>query len=266
MAMQINHKQVWNNLIRLRETLLQKKDEKVSDPKRVYLTLLNLDTGDFQFAQKISDLSDPFAKVPTGQTSYKNWKQVRLVVRDEGGAVHFEMCDAREQQLEPSNIDMKPLAWDVLSETLSVLNTMAKVSRVVSGKLLPEAAVLSSTNFSEIRFSLDQSQIENLDEWAGNSTRIEAEKRLSGQSVGSYLVRAVADPVSQSILSQIAENNRISFFNSCFLTVVEKEGKISDILLLRTEKGWTYYQDNVHFQGGFYTYYSSIESLIKELI
>lgn len=78
--------------------------------------------------------------------------------------------------------------------------------------------------------------------WAGHISRIEAEHRLEGQAVGTFVLRD-GDDLNDRILSALQRSNR-EHLESCLLTVVASEGKISEYLIVHTPEGWTLYQDN----------------------
>jgi len=264
MGIQITQREVLNNLIRFKESIEKSSkfsSKKQNREKRVYLTLLNLDTGDIRFAQKISTLEDSFQQTPIDAHSYKNWKQVRLVVQEKEGRATFEVCDATGQPLQPSDFH-QPIAWTVVSEMMQVLNTIARL--VTSGEFLPEDKILSSTHLSEVQISPAHDHIESLKEWVGSLNRTEAEYLLWDKPVGAYVIREL-DPIAESIALALKEGNRISFLRSCLLTIVEKNNKISDILLIRTERGWIFYQDNVDLSSSGYSYYPSIQSILHDI-
>lgn len=267
MVIEIHHKNVLNNLIRFKETLESRSDitvKKQRDKERVYLILLNLETGDIRFAQKISELESQFPRTPVEGEFYKHWKQVRLIVQEHGGAAHFNVCDVNEKPIGPSDVE-QPIAWEIVSETMGVLNSIAKVTQLASGVLLPENVILSNANLSNIQISPSNDKIEELKEWRGDLDRLTAEQLLFHQPIGAYVLREL-DPVIESTMKDLKSNNRISFLKACLLTIVKKDRKISDILLIRTKKGWIEYQGDVDLDSPVYTYHLLIQSLLHEII
>lgn len=267
MVIEISHKKVLSNLIRFKETLESRSElatKKREDKERVYLILLNLETGDIRFAQKISELESQFPRTPVEGESYRHWKQVRLVVQEQGGATHFDVCDANEKPIGPSDVEL-PVAWTIVSETMNVLNTIAKVTQVAAGGLLPEDAILSSANLSSIQIAPSHDRIEDLKEWVGRLDRDGAERLLLHKPVGAYVLREL-DPIMDCTVNALKRNNKIDFLKSCLLTIVEEKNKISDMLLIRTKKGWIAYQDDVDFNSPIYVYHALVQSLLHEII
>lgn len=78
--------------------------------------------------------------------------------------------------------------------------------------------------------------------WVGCISREEAERRLEGKEIGTFVLRE-GDELNSRILSalEIANHEQI---DSCVLTVVESGEKIAEYLILHTPQGWTLYQDN----------------------
>lgn len=78
--------------------------------------------------------------------------------------------------------------------------------------------------------------------WAGSISRIEAENRLEGKSIGTFLLRE-GDILDQRILRALEKSNH-EHLESCVLTVVGPEKKVTDYLVVHAPEGWTLYQDN----------------------
>ena len=267
MVIEISHKQILINLIRFQETLENRSPvatKRRNDKERVYLILLNLETGAIRFAQKIREFESQFPRIPLEEELHKHWKQVRLIVQEQGGSAHFAVCDVNEKPIGPSDVE-KPLAWTIVSETMSVLNTISKVTQAVSGGLLPENVILSHANLSSIQLSPSHDRVEDLKEWVGHVDREGAERLLFYRPIGEYVLREL-DLIMECTVNTLRCNNKISFFTSCLLTIIQEEDKISDILLIRTEQGWTVYQDEVNLNSPIYTYYPLIQSLLHEIL
>lgn len=254
MALEISRREVLNNLIRFKDSLLEKKPRAESE-EREYKVLLNRKTGDMRFPQKIKNLEYQIARKKGGRESAGDWKEVRIIVTRDA---HFEVRDPKNTKLEPTDLD--PLAWRVTRETLEVLNIRAK--EAAEGGLLPEQAALK--DLSKIHLSMPVEEIEGLPAWMGSLTREAAEKRLEGKELGTYLLRE-GDPLTKAMAFHLSQEN--GFPVRLFLvTVIEADEKISDILLVRTPQGWTFYQDEPNLNNMLiYKYHPTSQGIIKEL-
>lgn len=269
MVFEISRREVLNNLIRFKDSLLDRKDNLQEDNsvprgRRVYQVLLNCKTGDMRFAKKISALEHHIArsrKEGRGE-SPGDWKEIQMIVSQATPAeiAHFEVLDAKNHSLNPS--ELEPLAWKVASETLDLLNQKAQFIKGEEKNLLPEVAVLK--DLSSIHISVSKDKIEDLPGWMQSLNREDAEAMLEGKPIGTYLLRE-GDEMTVSISFHASEENDLPI-HPYLLTVVEAEGKISDILLLRTGKGWTLYHDDPNLKDPvLYKYVSSPLGLIKLL-
>jgi hypothetical protein len=270
MVYEISRREVMNNLIRFKDSLseLHREDERRQGQgeekeekkgERTYKVLLNRKTGDMRFAQKISTIEHRIS-IQRKKESAEDWKEVQIVVRQKSDhdTAHFEMLDTKKHSLIASELD--PLAWRIAKETLDVLNQ--KVKEVKPGDLLPEEAVLQ--DLTSIHLESHKERIENMPGWMGSLGRIEAEERLRTKLVGTYLLRE-GDEITISISFQFSQQNHL-FIHPYVLTVVEKEDKISDILLLKTDKGWILYCDDPDLSDTMtYHYYPSPQSLLRSL-
>ena len=260
MVIEITRREVLNNLIRFKDNLLEmhaKEKAEVKKGGRVYKVLLNRRTGDMRFAQKISSLEQHFPRKAKG--SPEDWKEIHILVQQKSDRdpVHFEVVDAYDKEL--SQVDMEPLAWRIARETLDVLNIKGKEVRAVPLEMLPEEAAL--LDLSSIHLSTQQGRIDDLPGWKGPISRLQAESRLRGKSLGSYLLRD-GDPVTRSTAVQLSLSNRQSI-RAYALTMVEREKKISEYLLLHTDKGWMVYNDEPRLLS--YRFYHSPQELLQAL-
>lgn len=262
MKFEISRREVLNNLIRFKDSLLEKGPGKEKKGGRIYRALLNRKTGDLRFAQKILDLEHHITGKVGRKEHPEDWKEIQIIVEHPsiGGAIVFEMLDARKNPLKPS--EFEPLAWKVASETLDILNLKARESVGLHPEMLPEEAVLQ--DLSSIQISSMKEDIEDLPGWMGAMSRIEAEHILTGNHVGTYLLRE-GDELTISISFHFAEENMLQI-HPFLVTVVEDEDKISDILLLRTNRGWTLYHDDPNLNDtDLYQYDPSPRSLLYKL-
>lgn len=272
MTYEISRREVMNNLIRFKDNLLemrgedrsrQDQEEEKENKERKYKVLLNRKTGDMRFAQKITSLEHHIArKKAKREEAAEDWKEVQIIVEQKTSrdTAHFEVRDTQNHSLKPSDID--PLAWRIASETLDILNQKAKDVQSASPEILAEEAVLQ--DLSSIHIVTQKERIEDLPGWMGSINRIEAEKRLENQPIGTYLLRE-GDEITVSIAFHFSEENLLSI-HPYVLTVVEKNQKIADILLLQTNKGWTLYHDDPNLKDlVIYQYFPSPQSVLHYL-
>lgn len=246
---EITRREVLNNLIRFKDSLLE-KPPKSSKGIRTYKVLLNRKTGDMRFPQKVKSLEYRIARV--GKEAPGDWKEVVILVDQ----THFEIRFA-DRPLEPT--DLEPLAWRITRETMEALNGRAQ--ELPPSPIL-EAAVLQDLSFLHLSPPIEH--IEDLPAWAGTLSREEAEKRLENKKQGTYLIR-MADPLTQGISFHFSEENHLPV-KPFLITVVEEELKISDILVLHTPKGWTFYHDDPNLNDLLlYHYEKSPQDLIHDV-
>lgn len=261
MGFKISQPQVFHNLIRFRDSLLESHDEKrgpISE-SRSYKVLLSLDTGDMRFAKKIHSLETHFSKKGADEL-LNNWKEVHLIVKDTPQhQVQFDVVDSSNQKLTSSG--MTPLAWTVSQETIKVLNSKGKEIHSLHREMLPEEAVLE--DLSSIHPAAPGENIEDLPGWAGSINRIEAEQKLNSQPLGSFLVRE-ADPVTDLSIPLLSSSNDNLSIRPFVLTLVEKTGKVVEHLILHIEeKGWILYKDDPQLES--YTFYPTPQALFHSL-
>lgn len=276
MVFEISRREVLNNLIRFKDNLLEihdqgkgfgsheerKEEEQGKKGKRTYKLLLNRKTGDMRFAKRISSMEHHISQKTARKEHAEDWKEVRMIVshKSSHGVAHFEISDEQNHSLKPSDID--PLAWKIASETLDILNQKAEEVKQVPAEMLPEEAVLE--DLSSIHIAVTREEVSDLPGWMGSLSRIDAEQRLKQKPVGTYLLRE-GDEITLSASFHFAEENVLSI-HPYLLTVVEKEKKISDILFLKTNKGWVFYHDNPDLKDrDIYFYYRSPRELLQSI-
>ena len=94
-------------------------------------------------------------------------------------------------------------------------------------------------------------------------SRIEAERCLAKQPVGTFILRE-GDELNQRITAALARGNH-EVLQSCILTVVEPDQKISERFVVHTPKGWTIYQDNPDLHDGQYHFYRTMNELLRSI-
>jgi hypothetical protein len=217
-----------------------------------------------QFAQKILHLETHLSKHKKGlgniQGSAKEWKEIHLTVEPiKGEGIHCEIKDFQGRDLKES--ELAPIAWRIAKETVQVLNQKGKRIQSSSLESLPEEAALQ--DLSSIYLGPLKEKIEDLPGWFGSIDRLEAETLLSDQPEGTYLFRD-ADETAARIAFEIGEANRLSVYPYLF-TLVEKDKKISDYLILQTDKGWVFYEDDPNLKDSYYQFRPSPQDLLHSL-
>ncbi len=257
MVIEITRREVLNNLIRFKDSLLERKEKQQREKKRTYNVLINTKTGDMRFAKRIAALEHHLIRERKG--SMEDWKEIHLIVEQSKGEVRFEALDSQDLPLKAS--DLKPLAWKIASETVKVLNLKSQEEHPNSLEVLPEEALLQ--DLSSIHLSSDQDRIEHLPGWADNVNRYQAERLLWDSLPGSFLIRE-ADPLTKQTAFHLSESNGFSI-QPYLITFVEKESKISDLIILQTAYGWTLYQDDPDLSNSAYRYASTVDEFFQTL-
>ena len=106
-------------------------------------------------------------------------------------------------------------------------------------------------------------RIESFPGWEGPINRLQAEKLLQGQPVGSYVLRN-GDEETEAVAVQLSSSNHIPI-QSYLCTVVESGNRICDILILESPKGWTIYRDNPDLFDTEYVYFSTPNKLLAHI-
>lgn len=261
MAIHIHRREVLNNIIRFKDSLLDIRSgdmTRLSKEQRTYGILLNRRTGDMRFPEKIRSLEPRFSRSSKGSPA--DWKESHLIVKKDALAeLHFEMLDDHDQALQPT--DLERVAWEIANETLLVLNEMAKRAQIDLADPLPEESVLH--DLTSIRMAIIPEKLEAHPGWHGSIDRMDAEKKLQGAIEGTYVMR-MADSTTWLTADQLAQNNRLSLY-PYVLTAVLPEGKISDYLLFQTERGWVCYDEEPDLRNPCYQYYSTLSALLFSL-
>lgn len=98
--------------------------------------------------------------------------------------------------------------------------------------------------------------------YMGNMDRVQAEHHLMKEPVGTYLLRNTDDGLIFEMDRLEKENYK--HVQSCIISFLPKEGKVSEHLLIHLEKGWRVYSDNSNLSEHGKVY-PSLPSLILSL-
>lgn len=257
MSYEISRREVLNNLIRLKDYLLEAQREK--GEKQIRL-LLNYQTGDMRFAKKIDFLEAHLVRKEGKKESAADWKEVLFTYRWASPGWVFELVDLKGHALNPHFFSES--AWQIASETMNYFNYRAKEVGEPKGEISLLDLVLE--DLSSIHLAPPQERIESQPGWSGALSRIQAEERLKNRPIGTYLLRQ-GDEVTLSMASHLAEENLLSV-RPYLMTLVEEEEKIADILLLQTNKGWTLYRDDPDLQDrALYPFFPSFQLLLRHI-
>jgi len=227
----VEEPQVLENLNRFRAFLRARAPSKKRQARqRVYPMWIDCKSGQIEFTKK-----------KRGVTTQK---QLQLIVHEsKKEGLYFEIGGHWEK--------VELAVRTIAEETIEVLNLLA----LFLAQELPEKEVLE--NLFHIELASSQDRIEQCPGWQGSLTRLEAEKKLQGKPVGSYLFRQ-SDDITQWMLKQ--------YLRPCkgyLLTVVEKEAKISDYLILKTQEGWALHKDDPDLS--CYHFYPTFSSLFHRI-
>lgn len=199
-----------------------------------YPVLLDCHSGEMKLPREIGDL-DLSLQAKRGLPS-KDWKEILFVMKHEGsGSMHFEV-----QWLE-QGLSVSREARLVVEQTLFALNN--KIQTVASSILQGET-------------------IEKDPHWAGVLTDVEAEKRLEGSPIGTYLIRKERD---KSLMVEVMEKEQNCSIQPYYFVFVSGEDRFSEILILHFPWGWIRYQDEPDLQSPLYPRGVSAEQLIATI-
>ena len=220
--------------------------DRLDGPFQIYRGLFNPQTGELKFAQKISSI-EPRFKSFGSKGEVGDWEPVEIgVIRREDGRFEFDLKNLSAKTADVAN--------RALEDTLLALGQIAIGSK--DGKI--------RFDLSKLQLGLKETAFGHLPGWKGALDRIEAESRLQEASVGSYVLREAGDDTALMI-EELGKSNHMRV-RGLICTVVEEEDKISDLLFIQTDFGWTIMQDSQDLSDrNIYLYQKSLEELIKSL-
>lgn len=230
-GMKVTHNQVLANLSHFRRFLQERGHSGRKKKDRSYSVWMNRETGEMEFERKKG-------------MPITTKKELRLLVHEKhSGAVHFKLKGnfSREEQMIRS----------VAEETMRILNLLA----LFTERILPEERVVK--DLSSVHLEAWKDSIELFPGWHADCERIEAEKILKGAPIGTYILRK-CEQLSQWMLKQYPIHTK-----GYILTAVESGKKISDYMIVKTERGWTLLQDDPDLIA--YDYYITLYELLENL-
>lgn len=254
MVIPISRREVLNNLIRFKENLLDKQRGAPFPKERIYTSLINRHTGDIRFTQKIEILSREFPKQKNENIA--DWQEIYFEAEGDGKSVQFHLTDEQRKPLNAKDFD--PLAVRILFETLDVLNKLASLYHAISG-ILPEKEALQ--HLSDLHIAPIRESIEHVAGWSGYLSRVDAETKLRGHPVGTYLIRK-GESFEENLAIRIGKANHMTI-HVCNVTFVEGTKKISDYLLIQTDMGWAVCRDEMDLS--LYQYHPTLQALLDTL-
>lgn len=104
----------------------------------------------------------------------------------------------------------------------------------------PNACRVMEKTLGKLNAELQRREIEKLPGWKGHITAIQAEKKLQGQKIGTYLIRSFSDV--PNMIEGMKQEYDCEILSYCVVTVVD-EKKFSEILILNVPWGWLIFQD-----------------------
>lgn len=261
MEIHISRREVMNNIIRFKDNLLDFKEEEKNKQKnlekRLYRALVNRKTGDIRFISNGLGLD---LKNSHKEQLLEDWQEIQIDVETTAkNQAHFEAKDKHDNALQSNKLE--PLAWHILHETLETLNHMAILHTAESSQILPEEAALQ--DLSDIHLSTMHGTIQEIRGWKGSIDRVGAEIQLKDQPIGTYILRS-GDDLTRITATRLADANKMTI-EPYICTCVEKNKKISDVLLLHTPQGWTLYRDNPDLFDPEYVYVLSLHGVLMHL-
>lgn len=205
------------------------KNSQVLGGQGVFKAMVDCHTGDIQFADSLISFG---------------WKPFEVEIKNRGrGIGFFEARDVDHTPLDSNNMD--PIAWAVMKETLRVLNEITTISELSEVQICPAHS------------------IQALPGWMGRINRFEAEYELGNRPAGTYLLRH-GDEYTQVIAEQLIDGNK-KIIELFVCTLTEPDDKITDLLIVRTNEGWTFYRDNPDLIDSEYIYHPTPQALLNLL-
>lgn len=211
---------VFSNLSRFKDHLTARSKASVALVRRVYLVIVDCETGEINFSRKIPGLE--YEKGFENINRPLNSKLCQITVS--GG-------------LNPS-FAMEGDAHLATQKMIHLLNRLSsEIGKFPSG-VLPETYLLK--NLSRIHSELFRKGIESISGWKGSISATESEKLLEKKKQGSYLIRRDSDV--SLMIDQMQKHFGFEIHSYALVFVGEKD-KIVEHLILGIPKGWILYED-----------------------
>ncbi len=209
------------NIKRFNETV-SRSHGKNRGSQREYRVLLNCKTGEMNFQKSIRDLEHSLSSMKASDAL--RLMDVRLIVIDrEDGPSTFVLRDDQDRILE------SPDDQGVVKKTLEMLNS--------------------------------QEEITDLPGWVGSLSIDEAEKKLEGAPVGTYLIRS-GDEVSYMVDEMEEKYGKIVSYSLLFAS---EEERVSEKLILHVSWGWIVQEDEPNLRSPSYTVFPTAKKLLESL-
>lgn len=234
---------------KLIETREQKERKQSLENLKTYAAFVHRVTGKISF----TDLAEEGVKLKD-----KQWKPIRLRVRMSNAQSHkaeFEVIEEGAEENLFKYKDLEPLARQVMSETIKVLNS-------ISGHLknrLDVEGVLGELSHVNIESSLAHSKGDIIHQTWHEIDRAGAERLLKKEAPGTFFFRK--DEYATVLEEQLSSRFRMPI--RCWtLTYIDAHLKVSDRTIVHKNKRWLLYHDDPSLEGSSFT---AVEELLHSL-
>lgn len=100
--------------------------------------------------------------------------------------------------------------------------------------------------------------VERFAGWVGEMRRVRVEAMLDSEPEGTYVLRKV-DELAGRMVFHLARENHLHV--DAYLLTARVSDRIAEVLLLKTKRGWTYYNDNPDLSES--VYFPSLEETLR---
>ncbi len=193
----------------------------------------------------------------------QEWKCISFKVMLDREKPEKLLCEVSDEgQVVFRCDDIKPNALHNLSETLKVINLMAR--------LLPHIESLPRLflEFSQInldRLPQDMPSRDIIHDAWHQVDRLGAERVLQEKEVGTYIFRK--DPFAEIMESELSRAHG-ELVKCVTLSYVSYNGRVCDLTIVKIEKGWLFYNDDPNLDEPIYPtsnmLLESLRSVIKK--
>lgn len=230
MVLQYDPRQVVLNLLQLRSVVYLMRPEKKAGERR-YSGLINMKKGTMLFSFDPEGFAEIYAEIKETGGKEEDWKPIYLKVYAKREGDQFVIIDEEGNTLNLASFAKE--AKKVAQITLDFLNQQSKHAR----KEPVEQAVLEDLRVVSDFFA---KEIEKIAGFQGRIDREEAERRLEGKHMGSYLLRLGNDTVDNMIRMIFVD--QAEPFLYLIATYLVDEEQFGEKLLIE-DGGWFVYND-----------------------